>query len=112
MGESGGCYLNNGKSDPNSASAICDYNYMEQIPKIDTDVFTDCSPVASDFISNCSELLKKSYTSSFADEILAYDCNPGFARAKCLLTSEKNELVKDNTKKIDDITSYKRKKCC
>ena len=111
-GKLGGCYLNNGKSDPNSASAICDYNYMEQIPKIDTDVFTDCLPITSDFVLNCSSLLGKDYTKSFADEILAYDCNPGFARAKCLTKSEKNEHLKKNKKRIDDITSHKGKKCC
>lgn len=96
IGKTGGCYVN-GKSDENRARAICTANYTDEVPKLDSaneyidyNSFTRCMPLNNtDFISECSKALKTDYSSSFADQIGSYDCNPGFGRAKCLYGSDK-----------------------
>ena len=91
VGSLGGCYINNGRSDNNSASAICDYKYVNQMTKlepankkIDYNVFTNCNPLHDkhSFHKECQELLKNDKVKSV--QIMGYDCNPGFGRAKCL----------------------------
>jgi len=92
IGSKGGCYLNDGQSDDTKASAICDYNHMEEIKKlspanpfIDYNIFTDCRPIrGSNFIKDCANLLNVESSKAYADQIMGYDCNPGFARAKCV----------------------------
>lgn len=85
VGKEGECYLNNNNPDNSKARAICDYNYIDNVTKIKSSElknnnFTDCSPINSNFNILCSNLSK----TSIASEIMGYDCNPGFARAKCI----------------------------
>lgn len=165
VGSEGGCFVNNNVADENKARAICNYQNMESVKKLERsnnnlnyNVFTTCMPEDSDFVSKCSNLLdKKEYEkdentmttattlengvidnissdnckikcnenndcygylykkdnnscflkgknvtkaakinnddydlyinkkqNSRAIEIMGYDCNPGFARAKCI----------------------------
>lgn len=96
IGSKGGCYLNNGKSDNSKASSLCDYNHIEEIkklspanPYIDYNVFTDCNPIRGyNFIKECGKLLNVDYGKAYADQIMGYDCNPGFARAKCVKSND------------------------
>ena len=115
IGEDGDCFLNNGTSDINSARAICDYNNMEQIPKLDRannrinyNNFSSCVPIKSDFTLICSELLgQDDKTKVYADQIMGYDCNPGYARAKCLMKSDYNPVhyVTDDIYVVNDTTN-------
>jgi len=96
IGSKGGCYLNNGHSDKSKAAAICDYNHMEEIKKlspanpfINYNIFTDCKPIRGyNFIKDCANLLNVDYSKAYADQIMGYDCNPGFARAKCVKSDD------------------------
>ena len=120
IGKNGGCYVN-GKSDESKAIAICTANYTDEVPKldpaneyIDYNSFTQCMPLnKTDFISECKKALNTDYSSSFADQIGSYDCNPGFGRAKCLFGTDKyifnnnfqNETFYKNSA-IDTIKKY------
>lgn len=94
VGDLGGCYTNNGKSDNNSARAICDYKHMEQVTKLEPvnnkinyNVYTDCLPLnGNNFISSCNKLMNNN--TSLVTQIMGYDCNPGFGRAKCLNSTD------------------------
>lgn len=165
LGSEGGCFLEDGKPDFSKARALCNYNSIDGIKKlnrsnelIDYNVFTTCLPIKnSNFVLECGRLLDdKEYNkikntnslgndinninnvssddckllcdsnndcygftynknngscflknsnvinasgqdnnnydlylndksrTSHAIEIMGYDCNPGFARAKCI----------------------------
>lgn len=91
-GSNGDCYLNNGIPDTNSARAICDYNNIETIPrlnpansKIDYNKFTSCFPINDDiFVTECKKLFTDDSSKVLATQIMGYDCNPGYGRAKCV----------------------------
>ena len=96
IGKEGECYLNNNLPDNSKARGICDYNYINNITKISSsnlknNNFTDCSPINSNFNILCSNLSQK----SIASEIMGYDCNPGFARAKCI--GENDVFINNNS---------------
>jgi len=100
VGKKGDCYLNNGESDPNSARAICNYNNIGTVPKLNRaynklnyNKFTECKPIRSDFNTLCLNVLEKKSKKSedvTAVEIMGYDCLPGFARAKCVYRNDLN----------------------
>ena len=173
VGAEGGCFVNNGKPDNKKARALCNYNNIDSVKKlertnnlIDYNTFTSCLPKNTNFVSECAMLLdekiyeKKSNTTSNSStintiknissddckllcnsnnncygfqynknrgtcllknisvvrastgtnpnfdlyindknknsravEIMGYDCNPGFTRAKCI---KKNDLLFPN----------------
>ena len=114
-GKDGDCYLSangaDGIEDPNSARAVCDYNSIKEIPKLDVinnnlnyNVFTDCNPLSSDFLSSCTGSLNTTlkpelpYTNSdvSVNQIMGYDCNPGYGRGKCVLKSDNVKDVADD----------------
>jgi hypothetical protein len=107
VGKNGGCFVN-GKSDETKAKAICSLNYIDEVTKLDPmneyinyNAFTRCLPINNtDFVRECSNALKTDYLLSFANEIGSYDCNPGFARAKCIFGKDKyvfnNDFYKDS----------------
>jgi hypothetical protein len=169
VGAEGGCFVNNGKPDNKKARALCNYNNIDSVKKlertnnlIDYNTFTSCLPVKNtNFVSECGRLLdektyqiKQNTTSnsstintvknissddckllcdsnnncygfqynknngkcllknssiirastqtnpnfdlyindknknSRAVEIMGYDCNPGFTRAKCVKNND------------------------
>lgn len=97
VGAKGGCFLNDGKSDDNSARAICNNNYIENIKKlepannrIDYNIFTECSPLNdSNFNLKCNNLMKDVDPQNiFVTQIMGYDCNPGYGRAKCIKNND------------------------
>jgi hypothetical protein len=97
-GVKGDCYMPNGVEDTGKARAVCSYDYNEQISKIpptrvtsfgngttllmDYNVFTGCHPTTTNFTNKCNKLLRKH--KSYASDISSYDCNPGYARARCI----------------------------
>ena len=128
VGKKGDCYNNNGTSDNSSARAICDYNHIDTLYKLELavgkndilsklepkynimdtgnsnnihnkknneimyNVFTECRPLKNtNFTQECSRLLNVDYDNTFADQILGYDCNPGFGRAKCIISKLKSK---------------------
>jgi hypothetical protein len=99
-GKSGDCYFDNGKIDTNSARGICDYNHIERIPKLEPifkgakyNKFTGCFPVNTNFTTECSYLLEDE---AVATQIMGYDCNPGFFRAKCYSKSDIGNIQENN----------------
>jgi hypothetical protein len=96
VGAAGGCYVN-GQPDNSKARGVCTYDYTDEVIKLDApnsnvdyNVFTKCKYMkGTDFIDECSKLLKLDYSKTYADQITSYDCNPGFARAKCLNNKDK-----------------------
>ena len=102
-GKNGDCYFDNGKIDTNSSRAVCDYNYVERIPKLEPvtnnekyNKFTECYPKETNFTTECSYLLNTDYSNSFATQIMGYDCNPGYFRAKCIAKSDINNTYNGN----------------
>jgi hypothetical protein len=123
-GKSGDCYLDNGSEDTNSARGVCDLNHIEEVKKldpisdkIDYNIFTDCKLLkGTNFTTECSQALNNPYDQTYADQIMAYDCNPGYGRAKCLKKSDKTTFEEDITYALNTITNQQNagnvKKCC
>lgn len=115
VGAEGGCYLNDGKSDNHSARAICNNNYMENIKKlepannkIDYNIFTECSPLndTNNFNLKCNTLMPNTNPEDiFVTQIMGYDCNPGYGRAKCIKNDD--ALSFDNEFYKKTYTEYK-----
>jgi hypothetical protein len=101
IGEQGDCYVN-GVSDTNSARAVCDYNHIDSVKRLEPDFnsidyndFTTCFPLQdTNFNAECALELKQPYKNVIADQIAGYDCNPGYGRAKCVKRSDKAEMEK------------------
>jgi len=117
IGRAGDCYLNDGKPDNNNARAICDNNHMENIKKlepannrIDYNIFTECFPLNStNFNLKCNNLLKDVDSQNiFVTQIMGYDCNPGYGRAKCIKNYDRVNFDNDFYKKTysDYKTNY------
>jgi hypothetical protein len=94
IGKDGDCYSNNGTPDLNKARAICNYNSIQTLPKLNTsndkidyNKFTECMPINSNFIKRCSKKLKTKVSNARASDVMGYDCLPGFYRAKCIYNS-------------------------
>jgi hypothetical protein len=123
-GKNGDCYLENGKPDTNSARGVCDLNHLEEIPKLDPlnnkigyNVFTSCKPLkGTNFTTECATELNNPYNETYADQIMAYDCNPGYGRAKCLKKSDKTTFETDISYALNTLTNAQNagnvKKCC
>jgi hypothetical protein len=109
QGKNGDCYLPNGLEDKGKARGICSYQFNDQIQKIpplkisslndgttllmDYNVYTDCYPTGTNFARKCNQLLRKH--GSYASEISSYDCNPGYARARCIKRGDRFQLNKN-----------------
>jgi hypothetical protein len=111
-GNEGDCYLTNGKPDTSSARAVCDYNHSEGLPKlfpvnekISNNIFTDCLQMNSNFVSACANKINIEYKNAYADQIMGYDCNPGYGRAKCLKKGDYKEIKRDNYMKSFSLTN-------
>ena len=112
-GKDGECYLDSDrkKEDINSSRAVCDFNSIEEVPKLDPlledssyNFFTNCHKIAGDgfediFKKKCRDLLGTEKID--IEQIMGYDCNPGYGRAKCLKQIDENEYNKENIK-IED----------
>jgi len=102
VGKEGDCYFENGIPNNHNARAVCDYNHNDEVykleqanNKIDYNIFTDCYPLKpTNFVTKCSELLDIPYEHTFADQIMGYDCNPGFGRAKCIASKDIDNYTK------------------
>jgi hypothetical protein len=96
-------------NNPNLSRAICDFNSIQEVNKIEPlllvnsddnlqgakynskyNNFTDCMPLSDSSFTNvdnfrrsCANLLKVDKSNAVPDEIMGYDCNPGYYRAKC-----------------------------
>lgn len=103
-GKLGLCFTN-GKPDKNKARAICGYNSMQTLDKLEPvsnligyNKFTECLPLKNtDFKSKCSGLLKTNVSNSNAVEIMGYDCNPQYGRAKCIYSKDKGKIINKHT---------------
>jgi hypothetical protein len=99
-GKNGDCYFDNGKVDTNSARGVCDSNHIERVPKLEPifksakyNKFTACFPVNTNFTTECSYLVQDD---AVATQIMGYDCNPGFFRAKCYSKSDIGSIQENN----------------
>lgn len=113
-GKDGECYLDSDrkKEDINSARALCDFNSIEEVPKLDPlledssyNFFTNCYKIDGEgiediFKTKCTELLGTKKVD--IEQIMGYDCNPGYGRAKCLKQIDENEYNKENVKSEDE----------
>lgn len=96
VGKKGNCFFEDGSSNNHKARAVCDYNHTDEVhkleranDKINYNIFTGCHPLKpTNFVSKCSPLLHVPYEHSFATQIMGYDCNPGFGRAKCIKSKD------------------------
>jgi hypothetical protein len=105
---------------PNFAQAICDFNYIDGVSKIQPNkkcnsiyqkngsnncsdlnynIFTDClhpTSTLQDYKDQCTSLGSKLSTESTETyspvEFSGYDCNPGYFRAKCINSSDTTNL--------------------
>jgi hypothetical protein len=119
VGSEGGCYTNNGKSDNNNARALCDYKHIDEKTRlnpinnnIDYNIYTECLPLDYDnFNASCKDLMN--INSVIPTQIMGYDCNPGYGRAKCLKSDDKFEFDKNffNKKKHVDLNISCAEKC-
>lgn len=121
VGDKGGCFLPNGTPDYNKARALCSFNNMEQLPKlqnsfthyIDYNKFTKCMKHNSNFLNECKTVLEEQNTDQVVTaDIMGYDCNPGYFRSKCYhkkdfknietnyRLTERNNIYKENNSKI------------
>jgi len=64
VGAEGGCFINNGTPDNKKARALCNYNNIDTVKKlertnniIDYNTFTSCLPKNTNFVSECAMLL-------------------------------------------------------
>jgi hypothetical protein len=109
-GQEGDCYLNDGTPDTNKARAICDYDNIYTIPKLerafnelDYNKFTPCLPINSNnFLNSCATIMNRNTDNVLVDQIMGYDCNPGYGRGKCLKNTDK-ELIDNN---LNNLSSY------
>jgi hypothetical protein len=119
VGSKGGCFVN-GKSDENSARGICDYNHTEKVTKLEPafdvlkyNVYTDCLDTKrNNFIPECINLTKDH--TILATQIMGYDCNPGFSRAKCIKRSDYHNFDDhffDKSYKLHEKKFDLKKKC-
>jgi len=113
-GKDGECYLDSTKKteDINSARALCDFNSIEEVSKLDPlledssyNFFTNCHKIEGNGIENifkkkCSELVGTEKID--IEQIMGYDCNPGYGRAKCLKQIDEYEYNKENVADEDN----------
>ena len=74
------------------------------------DVFTDCYPMeTTNFKEKCSELLNTDIKNTVASQIIGYDCNPGFSRARCFTGKQRfrnyNQYNDDDNNNCCDTSS-------
>jgi hypothetical protein len=115
-GKEGDCKIN-------EARAICDFDHLETITKLEPankkinyNKFTSCFPLnRTDFKRECSYVLNNDYNNSSAVQITGYDCMPGYGRAKCLINkdnssgfNEFNSPINQNT----NIYNFNKEKDC
>ena len=114
VGKKGECYLKSGKPDPNRARAVCGYDHMDTLDKlypenskIGYNKFTPCLPLMNtNFVTACSDVLHSDYNKTLADQILGYDCNPGYGRAKCIHSKDKvSGMVSYDMSNISNLSS-------
>ena len=121
IGSDGDCYNSNGTSNNNLARAICDNSHMQTITKLEPDnqnidynYFTECLPLnRTNFAFPCSQLLN----GTIPDQILGYDCNPGYGRAKCIKPGDiinNNNLIYNefNTNVLSSAKPPSVSNCC
>ena len=106
VGSLGGCFTNDGTPDENSARAVCDYKYIDQVTRLEPDnkeidynTYTRCLPINHNyFIPECKKLLQKDNKDNknvLATQIMGYDCNPAYGRAKCIFADDKYNFDND-----------------
>lgn len=105
---------------PNLAQAICDFNYFDQINKINPEkkcdtiynnngsnnckevnynMFTDClhpDSTLQDYKDQCDRISGTSSGIYSPVEFSGYDCNPGYFRAKCVNKNDNLNLMNSN----------------
>ena len=97
----------------NEACATCDVNHIEEVSKlnpinnnINYNIFTDCHLLSSNvFLDECKTKLNNS--TAAVEQIMGYDCLPGYGRGKCILPDDK--VYETNTIKYNNNNFYKNK---
>jgi hypothetical protein len=94
-GRDGGCYKkdSNGQDVPDDSKsiAVCSSQYENTLPNVSSyfkdqnyNVYTSCLPMDSNFRKECADKLNSTVPNAYALDIMGYDCNPQYARAKCI----------------------------
>lgn len=103
--QDGDCYHRDGTPDLTRARGLCNLNYLENVTKLDHfpdnynyNVFTDCNKISTNFNSECATKLSTNNQDVYA-YVSGYDCNPGYARAKCI-NKKDNVNIPENIKKF------------
>jgi len=68
--------------------------------RINYNVYTECLPETTEFIPVCNKLLNDQPV--YVTQIMGYDCNPGYVRAKCLLSVDQQDYDNDFFNKYYD----------
>ena len=93
---------------------ILGYDHMDTLDKlypenskIGYNKFTPCLPLMNtNFVTACSDVLHSDYNKTLADQILGYDCNPGYGRAKCIHSKDKvSGMVSYDMSNISNLSS-------
>ncbi len=102
-GKNGDCYNNDGTPNNNKSRIICNYNNSYGIPNIkktynniNYNDFTDCLISNTNFTSKCKDIINDN--NAMAVEIMGYDCNPNYLRAKCITKNNYNNNINMNYK--------------
>lgn len=116
-------YGKEGDCKVSEARAICDYNHLETINKLDPankkinyNKFTSCFSLnKTDFKRECSNVLNNDYNDSSAVQITGYDCMPGYGRAKCLMNKDNSTGFNEfnsNVNQNNNIYNFNKNKDC
>lgn len=97
------------------ARAVCDYNHLETINKLDPankkinyNKFTPCYPLNNtNFKRECSNVLNHDFNDTSAVQITGYDCMPGYGRAKCLINKDNSSGFNEFNSPIYETKHYK-----
>jgi len=109
--QDGDCYHRDGSPDLTKARGICNLDYLERVTKLNHfpnnykyNIFTECNKINSNFENDCATKLNINKNDVYA-YVGGFDCNPGYARAKCIDKTKDINIPSSEKKFLDDSKS-------